>query len=325
MNYLKLIFKITLIAIIFCSCQGETKKEKKEETITKKAIENKKPSAEFISPLGKRLTNSQPSKTQLENYQKAKNDFDKNPDDIENIVWLGRRTAYLGKYKEAIKIYSAGIKKYPNEPRLYRHRGHRYISIRKFDAAINDYEVAVELIRGKENQIEQDGIPNALNTPISTLHGNIWYHLGLAYYLKQDFEKAFAAYQNGRKIGKNDDNIVSTTHWLYMIQRRMGNEELAKKQLQPIHDNMKIIENDSYYDLCRFYKGMIPRDSLLNKNGDPSGDAIRYGLANWDFYNGDGEAAKQGFEKILNGKSWTSFGYIGAEVDYLKNFKKKNN
>jgi len=114
-------------------------------------------------------------------------------------------------------------------------------SVRKFDEAIADFQKAVELIEGKENQIEPDGLPNALNIPISTLNGNIWYHLGLAYYLKHDFENAFSAYQKGRAIGQNEYNIVSTTHWLYMIQRRLGNEEVAEEQLKPINLNMKII------------------------------------------------------------------------------------
>ena len=31
----------------------------------------------------------------------------------DNLIWLGRRLAYLGKYDEAIEIYSKGIIKYP--------------------------------------------------------------------------------------------------------------------------------------------------------------------------------------------------------------------
>jgi len=49
-------------------------------------------------------------------------------------------------------------------------------------------------MKDKPNQIEPDGLPNAKNIPISTLKGNIWYHLGLAYYLKGDFENALWAY-----------------------------------------------------------------------------------------------------------------------------------
>ena len=63
---------------------------------------------------------------------------------------------------------------------MYRHRGHRYVSIREFDRAIADLEYAATLIEGTEDEIEPDGMPNAMNIPVSSLHSNIWYHLGLA-------------------------------------------------------------------------------------------------------------------------------------------------
>jgi len=275
----------------------------------------------LVNPLGRRLIKPIPGAIHLKNYKEAKQKYDEDSKDLDNIIWYGRRTAYLGKYQKALEIYTKGLELFPDEPRLLRHRGHRYISLRKFDKAIADLEKAVELIEGQPNQIEQDGLPNAQNIPISTQHGNIYYHLGLAYYLKQDFDKAFQAYSKGRKIGNNDDNLVSTTHWLYMIQRRMGNKQLAEEQLEPIHQDMKVIENQSYYDLCRFYKGLISRDALLNEEGTPSGDAVKYGLANWDLYNERLEEAKLGLLNIMEGKSWSSFGYIAAEQDYINYFK----
>ena len=324
MKLQSILFLFLLISFFSISCQNEEKPQVKVDKKTEKQdqkIELKETSNKFFtSPLGKKLTVAPPSERMVKLYEKAKQDFFNHPKDLENIIWYGRRTAYLGRYDDAIKIYSDGLKIFPNEPRLYRHRGHRYISIRKFDEAIADYVKAVKLIEGKDNQVEQDGLPNELNIPISTLHGNIWYHLGLAYYLKNDFEKAFSAYLNCRDTGTNDDNIVSSTHWLFMIQSRLGNHELAKKQLDPIRDDMKIIENHSYYHLCKFYKKMISMNELMTDDGTPAGDAVKYGIANWHFYNGDGEQAKLNYESILEGKSWSSFGYVAAEADYLKHF-----
>jgi len=275
----------------------------------------------FISPLGKEFPIPQPPQKMLDQYEKAKQVFDHDPHKPENVIWYGRRTAYLGMYEEAIKIYTDGINKFPQDPRLYRHRGHRYISLRKFEKAVLDLEKAGLLIQGTENEIEPDGIPNAMNIPISTLHGNIWYHLGLAYYLLHDYEKAYEAYVKCRESGNNDDNIVSSTHWLYMIQRRMGNAELAEQLLAPIHLDATIIENTGYYNLCKFYKGLIPMDSLkITEKESPSSDAVKYGLANWYFYNGEKEKSRKVIEEILDGKSWNSFGYIAAESDLMKYF-----
>lgn len=66
-------------------------------------------------------------------------------------------------------VYSRGAALYPNDPWIYRHRGHRYISVREFDNATRDLERAAQLVVGKPDIVEQDGQPNAANQPIGTL------------------------------------------------------------------------------------------------------------------------------------------------------------
>jgi tetratricopeptide (TPR) repeat protein len=62
----------------------------------------------------------------------------------DNLIWLGRRTAYLGRYKEAIEILSTGVEAFHEDARFFRHRGHRYITIRCFDLAIDDLKRAAQ-------------------------------------------------------------------------------------------------------------------------------------------------------------------------------------
>ena len=272
--------------------------------------------AQAMTLSGKPLYPTAPSQAVLDNLAEAKKNYDANPNDADNIIWYGRRTAYTGDFRGAIEIFSEGIEKFPNDDRMYRHRGHRYISIRQFDRAIADLEQAAMLIEGKENETEPDGAPNEQNIPISSRHGNIWYHLGLAYYLKQDWENAFRAYQNGFNAGRNDDNRVSTTHWLYMIKRRMGDEEGAAKVLDVITLDMNVIENFSYHHLCLFYKGEMTVEELIGDNEDtPSGASAAYGLANWYYYTGQEGKATEHLEALVASNSWAAFGFIAAEAD----------
>ncbi len=272
--------------------------------------------AQAVSTSGTPLYAADPSEGALENHKKAKADYDADPSDADNIIWYGRRTAYLGDYREAIHIFSEGIEKHPEDARMYRHRGHRYISIREFDRAIADLEKAATLIKGTENETEPDGLPNEQGIPISSLHGNIWYHLGLAYYLQHDWENAFRTYQNGFNAGRNDDNRVSTTHWLYSIARRMGDEARANKALEAIATEMNIIENFSYHRLCLFYKGEIPLQEILADGGDnPANAAVAYGVANWFFVEGETARAREMMQELTSRSSWSAFGQIAAEVD----------
>lgn len=272
--------------------------------------------AQAVSLMGQTLQSSEAGPAALAKLNQAEWNYQADSYDADNIIWYARRTAYTGDYRGAIRIFSEGIEKFPDDARMYRHRGHRYISIREFDRAIADLEHAAKLIKGKKNDIEPDGLPNAMNIPVSSLHGNIWYHLGLAYYLKQDWPKAYSAFQSGYEATNNDDNVVSTTHWLYMIKRRMGDEAGAATILQTITRDMDIIENFAYHDLCLFYKGEKAIPELLGDGGQtPADAAVAYGLANWYFYTGQEDMAEKLMHSLLTTGDWAAFGFIAAEAD----------
>lgn len=240
----------------------------------------------------------------------------------DNLIWFARRKGYLGHYKDAIEVLTIGITKFPNDARLYRHRGHRYITLRCFDNAIADLEKAAKLIKGKPDEVEPDGLPNAQNIPTSTLQSNIWYHLGLAYYLKGDFKRAINAYLECLKVSKNPDMLAATSHWYYMTLRRMENFKEAEKVLVPIDGDFEVIENEDYLKLLRLYRGEARPEMLLEMIGDKAdtlGNAsLGYGLGNWFLYNRDKIRARQIFRKIVNGDQWASFGFIAAEVELAR-------
>ena len=286
-----------------------------------KASSREKP-IQALSPLDKEFYSQDPNEAALKKYADAKADLEKHPQSADALIWYGRRTAYLGEYREAIEIYSQGIEKFPDDARFLRHRGHRYITVREYDKAVQDFEAAAALIQETEDTIEPDGMPNAMNTPVSSLHSNIWYHLGLAYYLKNDLKNALRAHREGIKVSHNGDKLVSTTHWLYMILRRLGREEDANKVLDPIQKNLQVIENMAYHRLCLFYKGELSLDDLTDsKFSSMENDAVAYGVGNWHLCNGNREQAETVFQKILQKEGWASFGYIAAESDFAREFK----
>ena len=310
-------FVSVLILVLIISCNNSNEKE--NDPGNPLAATEK---FEAISLSGDTLRAAEPSEKLMERYLEKKAIYDSSPDDIDNLIWFGRFTAYKGNYKDAIDIYSEGLKNFPNESRLLRHRGHRYISIREFDKAIEDLLKASELIEGEENRTEPDGMPNARNIPVSTMHGNIYYHLGLAYYLKQDMQNALNAYKKCLETSTSPDNVVSATHWIYMINRRMGRLETADQYLQNISEDMDVIENDAYHKACLVYKGLIPADDVYEPGAEdsPSGSALKYAIGNWHYYNGERDKARQIFEEITAGDDWASFGFIAAESDLNRYF-----
>ena len=120
---------------------------------------------EATSFLGEPLYPTPPSAEALAKFEEAKKIWETSPSDVDAIIWYGRRTAYLGRYRDAIRIYSDGIELHPEDARLYRHRGHRFISTRQLENAIADLDYAAVLIEGTDDEVEPDGLPNARRHP----------------------------------------------------------------------------------------------------------------------------------------------------------------
>lgn len=251
--------------------------------------------------------------------EEARKSFNRAPRAADSFIWLGRRTAYLGCFVEAVGIYTRGLSRHPRDARLYRHRGHRYLTLRCFDLAVQDFEKAAKLLEGKPDEIEPDGLPNARGVPTSTLKSNVFYHLGLAHYLRGDFEKALAAYRECLKFSTNADMLAATAHWFYMTLRRTGRHEEAAKLLEKIDDEADIIENRDYQQLLLMYKGKVSAERLLEAaavdRSSVSYATVAYGVGSRHVYTGQPGRAMSLFVELMSSPQQTSFGYIAAEAE----------
>ncbi|MFD2201510.1 tetratricopeptide repeat protein [Shivajiella indica] len=263
-------------------------------------------------------------KDPLEKLESAENAFAEDPS-IDNLIWIGRREAYLGRYDLAIRTFTKAIKEHPESFEALRHRGHRFISIRKLDQAVADLKKASQLMEGHSLQIEADGIPNKLNIPLSNVQFNVWYHLGLAYYLKRDWEKALEAYKECLAVSNNDDLMVATLDWYYMTLIKLGKNEEALRIIRKVNRNMEIIENDAYFKRILMYKGELSPQTLLSTETNIDDQKLQYvtqgyGLGNYYLSRGDTAMAKTVFQNVIGSGYWSAFGYIASEME-LANLK----
>lgn len=309
---MRIIQYLVLLLLVAAGCNSTENKSNSKAVLT--GLDGK----EYVEP-----ERSPTSKAKLDSLLAiAKNNFEANPSE-ENYIWLGRREAYLFHYNDAIEIFSQGLEKFPESYRLFRHRGHRYITIRDFSKAVADLQKAAALMPALPLEIEPDGQPNKLNIPLSTTQFNVWYHLGLAHYLKGDFESAAMAYNQCMQVSNNDDLVCATADWMYMTLRRLGQDEEAKRILERIQDTMNIIENDSYHLRLQMYKGLIPPDDLLKVSSDNSDIDLAlatqgYGVGNYYLCEGDTARAVEIFKQVTAGKHFSSFGFIAAEAEIVR-------
>lgn len=311
---------LTILIASSCGTGSEKAESTTDHQQTKDEVRTPEARSLFGDDLYARELSDTTQKKFESNLKMAKDNYDSDPNDELNIIWYGRRLAYLGRYQDAIEVFTEGIEKHPDSYKLHRHRGHRYISTREFDKAFADLDRAVQLSIGTEPQLEPDGLPNKINTPLSTTQWNIQYHFGLAQYLISDLENASLAFEECVSQSDNPDILVASSDWLYMIYRRQGEEEKAMALLEAINSDMEIIENDSYHKRLLMYKGELTPEDLLTVSAGNDDRSLAlatqgYGVGNWYLYNGDTTQAKEIFQEILNGDYWSAFGYIAAEAD----------
>jgi tetratricopeptide (TPR) repeat protein len=239
------------------------------------------------------------------------------PDDVDAQVWYGRRAAYLGHLREAVDIFTRALARFPDDPRLLRHRGHRYITLRHFDLAVADLERAARLAAARPDQPEPGETPSQGRA--DTLRSSIWYHLGIAHYLSGALEAAVRAEEECLGLPATPDREAGARFWSYLALRRLGREVEARQTLAPIRPNMAVLENRAYLLLMMMYKGELTPDALLAPGvaGDDPLDPVilRYGVGAWYLVEGKRDEAVRIDREVLSLGQWHSFVHIAAEAD----------
>lgn len=225
-----------------------------------------------------------------------------NPDDatlyLKKGIALSRATLH---HQQAIDTFSYGLMLDPFNSMLYRWRGHKYLNVRRIDAAIADLELAGRL---------------------DPSNWDVWYHLGLGHYLNKDYTRAAAAYAKCLALTAegNLNSLVAVVDWYYMVLRRAGRDEDAAALLEivPIEDAKAAgVSNDAYLERILVYKGQKSPDSLLDgvDRNDVEFVTLGYGLGNYFYYSGDKAKAEQIWNDVLDGGYWSALGYLATEVE----------
>jgi Flp pilus assembly protein TadD len=210
------------------------------------------------------------------------------PGNAELAIAHGRALAYLWRYHAAIEVFSEAIQGHPDHALLYRHRGHRYISIRDFAAARAD------LIRAAE--LKSDDF-------------DIWYHLGLAHFLNDETPQAADAFARAYACVDDDDSRIAAQYWRHLSLA-------GRSDLSGITATMEVKENLAYHRLLLCFKGELSAEEILAASAESPLDTAttRFGLGYIALARGQEADAKQHFIAATASPYWPAFGYIAAET-----------
>jgi len=216
------------------------------------------------------------------------------PRNVDRIIALGVAQSGVRQYREAIATFTRGLKVAPNNALLYRWRGHRYLSTRQFDKAMDD------LTRGARLD--------------STIYGN-WYHLGVVRFARRDFAGAVAAFTTALPIAPDSAERSGATDWLWMSLSRAGRNADAQALLDRHPDTPP--GANAYTQRLRLYRGEVSPDSVLTAadTSDIQVATLSYGIGNWYLVRGDTINARKWFERSVASGGWPAFGFIVSEVE----------
>lgn len=240
------------------------------------------------------------------------------PNDVDAWIWVGRRQAYLGRYADAIETFTHAMTFAPEDARLYRHRGHRWITLRQFDRAIEDLSRARDLMVDAPDRVEPDGLPNAQNTPTSTLYTNVYYHLGLAHYLEENHLEAHNAYTAGLRASKNPDMTSAMVYWLILTHWSWpGDMADIQAFIHRVDPDWELIENHDYHAMVRSFAPGGDPEALLAPAAEAGGvrfATVGYGVGAWHWNHDRRDRAIEIWEQVVADGPWNAFGAIAAEA-----------
>jgi tetratricopeptide (TPR) repeat protein len=216
------------------------------------------------------------------------------PRNVDKIIALGVAQSGVRQYREAIATFTRGLGIAPNNALLYRWRGHRYVSTRQYDRAMDD------LRRGAQLD--------------STIYG-IWYHLGIVRFVGRDFAGAVDAFTRALPMSPDSAERAGSTDWLWMSLSRAGRKVEAQALLDRHPDTPNA--GNAYAQRLRLYRREVSPDSVFTPadTSDIQVATLSYGIGNWYLVQGDAAKARTWFDRSVASGGWPAFGFIMSEVE----------
>ncbi len=219
------------------------------------------------------------------------------PRNVQRFIQLGTAQAGARQMREAVETFTRALAVAPNDPMVYRWRGHRNVSVRNFDAAMAD------LTRGY-------GLD-------STNYG-ILYHLGVLRFVRGDFNAAADAFSRSQRRAPDAGELAGSTDWLWMSLQRAGRAQEAAAMLARRPDSLPI--GNAYAKRLKLYRGEMRPDALFapSDTGDTDIATLAFGLGNWYLVQGDTARARTQFERSASSGGWPAFGFMASEAELAR-------
>ncbi len=243
------------------------------------------------------------------------------PHDANVQILLARRTADLGRFREAIGLYSEALAEHPTDLRIPRRRGELLLRIREFIRAEGDLRHAARESLERPMAAEFNEIEDGDLLVGTTLQFRSLFYLGMTHYLRGAFGPGREMFREARRRAVGADDLAAASLWQFFSARRLGELDQAVALLNevPSEDPMTAVLPE--HRMLLAFRGDLRREDLLRNPLRPVGpDQVLYayglGFALL-LLDRTGEAAMI-FHAIRETPDWSALAYLAAEAELAR-------
>jgi tetratricopeptide (TPR) repeat protein len=203
-----------------------------------------------------------------------------------------RTLARLARHGDAVAACADAVRLEPRNWEALRDRGHYLVNLNRLEAARADLEKAASLKQG-DYQID--------------------YHLGLAYYLAGDYQKAVPVWQMCVKDAPTPENKVACYAWLYPSLRKAGRDADAATALDEALA-LGAKPDAAYVNRLMLFKGTLSEGEIVKQmEANALQQAtVGYSIGLWHELNGRADKARDYYMKATASDAKTAFGHVAA-------------
>lgn len=216
--------------------------------------------------------------------------LDKKPDYLDATILLGDIYCDIGEYKEALNIYSSGLKYAPNDFDLLYSMGMAYTLLNDFQNAKICYEKAATinnlLFKAYYNIAQINFISNDLDEAEKyftmalddeELEADAYYHLGKIYMIRGDYDNAVKFVNLSIQLDKNYIKIATNEPLFIPVASKfdfpiIDDEDIEerKRNLTPKEEKVRQHFEKTFkvVDMLSLTKNRMPRQSKEKEKGN---------------------------------------------------------
>ncbi len=250
--------------------------------------------------------------------QAAQRTLQSKPADPAARMLVARRTAALGRIREAVELYTGILADDRGRARVYRRRGEMLFLIRELGLAERDLRRAVKSPATKvEKEFTEDLVGGLAGTSLGYRANLI---LGAVRYARGEFGGAVESLVEALRFSDGADELTESGLWLSIALLRAGRGAEAAGVIRGIPGNLDVRRRGPELALLRLFKGELPIDSLrILADSGPEDEALYlFGLGLVHLLRGERQAGAILFEEVLRLGVWQTWSAIAAESELAR-------